>query len=89
MANPSAPGKRRRLTLGAPFQLGDFSAQPLDGGSQLGNLTLLLGHQRQQVFSTQRGNVFRQSHGVKYRPLERRLQARTANQLPKSDSKNR
>jgi hypothetical protein len=36
----------------------------------------LLSNQRQQVFSAQRGDLFGGLHGVKYRPLEVRPQAR-------------
>jgi hypothetical protein len=76
IGNSAALGKGCSLALGAPLEPVDLGAQPLNGCGQLANLTLLMGNQPHQVFSAQRGYLFRGLHGVQYRPLVVKPQAR-------------
>jgi hypothetical protein len=88
LAHPSTFGKGGCLALGSSFQFCIFGLQRLVAGSQLGdlalqlaNLLLQLGYQSQQLLPAQRGSIFRQHHGLKYKLPRLKPQARVANQI--------
>jgi hypothetical protein len=88
LAHPSAFGERRGLALCSSFQFCIFGLQRLVTGGQVGNMALQLanpllqlGYQSQQLLPAQRGSIFRQRHGLKYKLPRLKPQARVANQI--------
>jgi hypothetical protein len=69
VGHPGALSKRGGLALPAAFELLDLSAQGLVVRAQLGALALQLGHQRQQLLTTQGRQVFGLNHGRHYKPF--------------------
>ena len=52
------------LSLPAPVELFDLGTQSLVAGVQLGDRALQLGHERQQLLTTDRREVFSRNHGM-------------------------